>query len=330
MSIILEKKSNKSAKEYFLCFDIGGTITQIGILTNTNKPEIIYEAEVWSKKVSPFPKLVKQVLEQTKDLMLNISGLGIAVAGPIKGSKAYGDNLGKTIDITKIKQAAKIKNVVFINDFEALGNYINLIQKGKKDDRHALIGPGTGLGKATLRHDGKSFVVTSGEGSNSEFPIRNLWELEFKMFVTKDKQDFLFQDVVTGPGIQNIYTYLRQTGYEKESKYTKEIEKSKEKVFLITKYKDKDKTCKETFRLFSQFYARAAKNYAIEAAPIKKLYLAGGITARNPEIINSDFKKELKRLNRGQKVISDLKIEIIKEKDTSLKGLAYVLRTGKD
>ncbi|MCF7872333.1 glucokinase [Candidatus Woesearchaeota archaeon] len=327
MDLTLEKHTQKQYKEHILCLDIGGTTTQIGIIGLENKtPQLCYAGHLWSKDIKNFENLIKQILQYTeKNLQIKIEQIAIAAAGPNQQEKIKIIHLNKTIHKKPIERIQGIKKVILLNDFEALGYAINLYKEVKNETKNiAVIGPGTGLGKAILKHNGTYYEPIAGEGGHSEFPIRNEEELELKKYI-KGKKQLQYEDLISGKGIEHIYEYTKLKNKNKETKYTKEIDKTKHKIFLISQYKEQDKTCKETYKIFTKLYARAVKNYALETLPLGGIYLAGGITTRNPEIIDKEFFKELENLETGQEILKGIPIHIMKQKETSLLGAAYAL-----
>lgn len=329
MNLILEKHSNHKFSEYFLCMDAGGTATLIGLVGIKDKePYLAYSTSIWTKEIPSFENFVKQVKDYVSEtLKIKVEKIGIAAAGPKeKDVITITHQKKKKIDIKKIKKKGDFKKAILLNDFDALGYSINLMDSAKKTKNNiALIGAGTGLGKAVLKHNGKYFEPLAGEGGHAEFPIRSAEELELKKFITRNKRDLQCEDLVSGKGIENIYDFLRFNKKIPKSEFSDRIDKSKNKIFLITEYKDKDNTCNEAFKMFTRYYARTVKNYALEVTAQGGIYLAGGITTRNPEIISKEFFSELSKLDGGQKVLKGIDVNIIPQKEASLLGLAFAI-----
>ncbi len=126
---------------------------------------------------------------------------------------------------------------------------------------------------------------------------------------------------MSGRGIEGIYTFIKSMEQFKPSKITKEIDAASEKAPLISQYKKSDETCAETFRLFTKFYARCAKNYVLDTMATGGLYIAGGIASKNKEIFTSkEFLVEFRDAYRRSNILNNVPIHLIVNYDVSLYG----------
>ena len=123
---------------------------------------------------------------------------------------------------------------------------------------------------------------------------------------------------------KKIYLFLRKR-FE-STKYAKEISAAKDKVGLIAKYKNKDRACKETFKLYTRFYARIAKNLVLDSLATGGLYIAGGIALKNREIFKSkEFIREFENVNTLS-ILKRIPIFLIADYNVSLYGAAYLAK----
>ena len=100
---------------------------------------------------------------------------------------------------------------------------------------------------------------------------------------------------------------------------------------MISEYKEKDETCSESFKLFTRFYARCAKNFILDSLAVGGLYIAGGIASKNPSIFSTnEFLNEFKNVYRREDILKNVPIYIVKNYDVSLYGacLAAILKNG--
>lgn len=350
MNLILEKNTSANFSKYTLALDIGGTVTQIGLIglnKNTNKKyTITYSTEIWTKEVK-INKFLPELIEYlNKELGLKISSIALAIAGPVSSDrkKAYINNTKEKINLDSLKKKIQMKDIVLMNDFEALGYYVNLIhaktskskkiiyqgntnknkKRSTKKEPILVIGPGTGLGKTILNYDNKlkKYIPLASEGGHEDYPAQSKQEQELLKFITKGKRRLQQEDLVSGKGIRNIYMYLAKKNKKlrETAKHYKEIKKSDYNIFLITKYLHKDALARESFKLFSKFYARVVKNTLTEVLCSGGTYLAGGITSRNPEILRKTFKEELLKLKKEQKFIKENTFYLLTDKHVSLIG----------
>src|SRR3989442_61074 len=75
-----------------------------------------------------------------------------------------------------------------------------------------LIAAGTGLGEALLIWDGQRHLVVASEGGHADFAPRTDLEMELLRFLRKELGRVSYERVLSGPGLFNIYRFLRDTG----------------------------------------------------------------------------------------------------------------------
>ena len=77
----------------------------------------------------------------------------------------------------------------------------------------AVISPGTGLGEAGLYWDGVKHCPFASEGGHAEFGPRNELEIELVNYLEDRLDRVSYESVLSGPGLVNIYKFLRDTHY---------------------------------------------------------------------------------------------------------------------
>jgi glucokinase len=219
-----------------------------------------------------------------------------------------------------------------MNDFEAIGYGINLLKKKDfliinkkisnkiKNQTKAVIGAGTGLGKAILNYDEcfNCYVPIASEGGHADFPVYDLEELKLINFIKKIKKinQVSWEDLLSGKGLESIYFYLK---------------KNKKSAEEISKHRKTDKTYKKTFELFTRFYARAVKNFTLETLALGGVYIAGGIAAKNSDIFKSQtFLKEYKNNYKLKNVLVNIPVYVILNQNIGLYGSAFAAIYRKD
>lgn len=340
-----ERSKKRNFNEFVLGGDIGGTNTNLVIAGVKNKkPELLFSLHYKTKKLPNLHTAIKHMLDYSKSKYgIEIKKSCLAVAGVVKDhSCAELTNIKWNINSKTILQKTKLKSITLINDFEAIGYGINLLSgkdlvklnRAKPLEKRvkSVIGAGTGLGKSILYFD-KSiqfYMPLPTEGGHEDFPAQTKEELEIVKYVQKlerTKKAVSYEMLLSGPGLERIYGFAKKK--QGSTNTTNQIDKSKEKPQLISKYRKKDKVCKKTFQIFTKVYARASKNFSLATLCFGGLYIAGGIAAKNLDIFNKkEFKDELRNNFKMGNVLKHIPIFIIKNYDISLHGssLAAVLR----
>ena len=339
-----EKLKNKFSS-YVLGADVGGTNTNIAIAGIKNsKPSLLFSLDFKTQELeSMIPPIIETLAyaEEKYNIMVGLACFG--VAGPVSTRDSIElTNVKFNINRDEIIEKTTLETVSIINDFEALGYGLNLLDTKNKMDlfevrnkksqdyylssTKALIGAGTGLGKSVLIYDKNLdiFVPLPSEGGHGDFPPQNDFEMELVQFIKKSRlisQPLTYEELLSGRGIENIYLFLRNSKQFETTKHTHEIDKVAERVSLISKYREIDETCKETFRLFTKYYARCAKNFVLDTMATGGLYIAGGIASKNKEIFNSEeFYNEFENAYRRRELLKEIPLYVITNYDLSLIG----------
>ena len=343
----------------YSCFvlggDIGGTHTNMGIFgLRNNRPVLLFSLHFKSQELnSLIPAIHKTVECATKKHHLNVENACFGAAGRISADRDFGrlTNVKWAISTKEILEKTLLKSAVLINDFEAIGYGVNLLNLSNETDifkvKHnlhlhkelpqatkAIIGAGTGLGKSILIYSDthRTYIPIPSEGGHGDFPVHNEFEMELLDFIKKCrniKHVVSYEEVISGRGVEIIYLFLRHLKKFKTTPYTQEIDKSKDKVKLIAAYHNKDKTCGETFKLYSIFYARCAKNFVLDSLARGGLYIAGGIASKNKEIFKTkEFIEEFEKVDKVSSILKDTPVYVIVNYDVGMYGAGLALICG--
>ena len=335
------KKFNKKTYDSFLMAgDIGGTNTSLGIFGVKNNPALLVSFHFKSRELRALHDAVNEALAYSKDnYKINITKACFAVAGVLSANGDYAQITNAKWDASRkiLLKKTNLKKIALINDFEAVGYGINTlakkdvmaIKKAKPTPKAPIlvIGAGTGLGKTTLVYDRhqKAYKPIPSEAGHSDFAAQSKLDFELVDFIRKRKKakSVSYEQVLSGQGLGNIYLFLRKNKKFKAAKYTKEIDKSKSKPELISKYRKADKTCKETFEIFKIAYAGFAKNMALDGLALGGVYIAGGIAPKNREIFDKSFVKIFEESLKMGHILKRMPIYLILNYDVGLLGAGF-------
>jgi len=317
--------------DFILTADIGGTNTNFAIFS---KKKLLVSLHFDSKEIKDFVRPVQQVLQYVNDRYnISISNACFAAAGPVeKNSYCKITNLSWDIDTRRILKNTPLGSATIINDFLAVAygigtieqKYIHTMKRGEvlRKGTKAVIGAGTGLGKALLIWNSKtnSYSALPSEGGHIDLPIHPDNEEELALYDLIKKQQGAIptlEDVLSGEGIENIYRILSKTGRYRQKKIDVDAGQ-------ISKHIKNDRLCRDTLTLFARFYGRAAKNFALDTLALGGVYIAGGIAAKNKDIFRSEFKEEFLDNKTQRRVLEKIPIFLITNYDISLYGAAVV------
>lgn len=318
-----------------LAIDVGGTKTRFALCRKNKSIKFFLLKTYDSKKIKNFRNIMREFLEETKrKYKIKIDEASIAVAGPVSGNKAKLTNLKIMIDAKELIKNTGLKKINLINDFAAICRSISFLKRkhllvlkrgrGKRKVR-VVIGAGTGLGMAAIIN-GK---IVASEGGHVDVAAENDFEWALLNYLRRNACRGKWPDyesVVSGPGIINIYRFLRKIRYAKQApRIKKELEMARDKAAAISEFaiKNKDKCCKAALDIFVRFYARFAR-FAALTFLANEVYIAGGIA---PKIIkklkDGDFVKEFKKSYKMEKILKEANIFVIMNENAGLIGAAF-------
>ncbi|MDB9428387.1 glucokinase [Microcystis aeruginosa CS-555/01A07] len=280
-----------------LAGDIGGTNTRLCLVETDGKNESTLREEIYPSGNEGLVPLVRQFLGDES----NVYKACFALAGPVLNNKCKITNLPwPELDAARLQEELNIAKVSLINDFVAIGYNIVLeknkslvtLQEGEflPDAPIAIIGAGTGLGKAFAVPEGDSYRVFPTEGGHESFAPDNLLAQELLAYLRADgKVDV--ERVVSGPGIVDIFRFLQDRKFASED--VGDFLSQPDPGAAIAKGAAAGHfLCQQTMAIFVEAFGAAAGDMAVSFLPFGGLYIAGGIAAQNIELMrNGSFIK---------------------------------------
>lgn len=329
---------------FVLAGDIGGTNANLGFAgVKDDKPTLIFSTHSPSKDNHDLVPFINETLKiASEEYDIDVKHCCLAVAGPVSvyHDKCFLTNAKFWVDAHYILESTMLESVLLINDFEAVAYAINLLDVNNPkqilkvrhfdvpvDQPRLAVGAGTGLGKSLLVYDSllKTHIPVSGESGRTDFPVHDDEEMAMMKFIKEKKGSnfpVVYEDFLSGRGIANIYDYL-STKFEPTEK-SEEINSAESKQVLITKYRTEDKICKETFKIFTKFYARIIRNFALNDLARGGIYIGGGIAANNSELFQSkEFFDEFENNEVYVDILNQTPIYVIIDYDLSLIGSSF-------
>lgn len=314
-----------------LCGDIGGTNARFCIVDLEKGFSLEAYRGEHTQNYDNFPDLVNTYLSS---LDYTPKQACFAVAGPVRGQKVTMTNARMTISARDTEDKTPLEKVLIINDFEAIGYSINILHDSEvkilnagspeKNATIAVVGAGTGLGKNILVYDKKSgaYLPHPSEGGHSDLPFYPE-EIEIAQFIKKAhriENAMEYEDILSGKGLERLYDMLQNTKFPERP--------PKREARDISNNRLDCPCCRETFDLFVRFYARCAKNFALDTLALGGIYLAGGIAADNADRFGEAFLAEFTRHRSDTftEILEKIPVRLITESKISLKGAAFALK----
>ena len=329
-----KSKENKAGGKttIVLAGDIGATKTNLALFKVLgDQVASLHEAQY---KSNDYKNIIELTDAFTLDILPLPDSVCFGVAGPVLNGHAKLSNIDWEIDSAELSYHFKIKNVHLINDLEATAYGLAMLNETdvaimhKGDDaafgNAAVIAPGTGLGEAGLYWDGNYYRPFSTEGGHSDFASRNEFDFELYTFLQKKFGHVSWERLVCGPGIVNIYQFLRDEKKREEPGWLKEEIIKGDVAAVISRHVLQSEICKETMQLFIRFLAYESANLVLKLKATGGLFIGGGIA---PQIIslfeNNAFYNSFCQSGRLNYLLDKVPVKIILNAKTALLGAAF-------
>ncbi len=322
--------------------DIGGTTTRIQLteFSPANDIKVIKRTDYGNCDYSSFTDIVSTFFAENDLDATSISGTCFDVAGPIINSEVKLTNLPWVITVADIQSKLKLSRVALINDFVAIGYGLDMLQPKdllvlqpgelQPGKIKAYLGAGTGLGVGFVNYHQGIPKVYPTEGGHIDFaPIDDI-QIDLLKFLRKKFHRVSIERVLSGPGLVNIYQFVRSyNGFsEKENAELGLLIDSRKQVDIaaaITEYAitRSDPLAKHALDIFIRIYAAAASNLALTTLPFGGLYLVGGIAPKILSAIKSKlFFETFGDKGRMSALIKTMPISVVLYTDVGLQGAA--------
>ena len=285
-----------------LAGDVGGTKVHLALYNFDNgRLHPIRDQKFPAHEFAGLDDVVNKFLDLCDEKRDGIFAACFGVPGPVRNGRLKLTNLPWTLDTHDLVRSLGVQHIFLINDLEANGygipelapESIFTLHAGDPDaSGHAgLMAAGTGLGEALLIWDGKRHRPIPSEGGHCDFAARTQREVA----LLEHLHDALngrvsWERVVSGIGIKNIYTFLRDVEKINEPGWLHDRMLAEDPNAVIGQCAEDGSSslCFETMKMFSAAYGAEAGNIALKVLATGGIYLGGGIA---PKI--------LKTLTRG-------------------------------
>jgi glucokinase len=316
-----------------LAGDIGGTNTRLALVEATGD-----DLRLVAEKT--FPSRERTSLEATIAEFLSLhscelTSASIGIAGPVRNGRCEATNLPWVVDSKTVAKRLRLKRVGLINDLEANAYGIAVLQskdfvilnKGVRNARgnKAIISAGTGLGEAGMYWDGTIHRPFASEGGHADFAPRNHLEMELLNYSMKRYRRVSYERLVSGPGLVNIFQFLRDTGKGEEPSWLTEQMRHGEPAPIVSQcaLEGKSPLCVQTLEMFVSLYGAEAGNLALKLLSTGGVYLGGGIA---PKIISKlkepEFMNAFTAKGRMRPLLQSIPVRVIMNPKTALLGAA--------
>jgi len=280
-----------------LAGDIGGTKSNLGLFEAADGELRLVRSERYRSPEFPgLPAVIAAFLASGSE---TIEAACFGIPGPVIGNRASTPNLAWMVDGAVVAAESKVPRVALINDLVATAEGLTLLaddevavlqqgapeSKGREGNR-ALIAAGTGLGMSLIPRLGNRWVPVPSEGGHMDFAPRTEEEIGLLRYLRERFGRVSVERVVSGPGLFNLYQYLRDVLRLTESPQVREAIAGGDdpaRVIGEAGLAGPAGGCALCFRALEMFiaaYGAAAGNLALLGTATGGVWLGGGIAPK--------------------------------------------------
>jgi len=316
-----------------LAGDIGGTHTRIALFElNQNRLTRLLDRVYPSRDYKSLDEIISLFVSNEN---INISAACFGIAGPVMHGKVSTPNLAWVVDALQLTKLLQVQAVWLINDLQAhasgihdldAADFIHLNTAAMGEGNAALIAAGTGLGEAGLYWDGIRHQPFACEGGHCDFAPRSDLETDLWRYLNKKFGRVSYERIVSGPGLHNVYEFLRESGTEQEPDWlNEEIQQASDPTVVISHVgmNGKAAICEHALDIFVSVYGAEAGNLALKLLATGGVFLSGGIAARIlPRLQGPAFLQSFISKGRMQPLLEKIAVKVVNNDQVGVIGAA--------
>lgn len=323
---------------HHLVADIGGTNARFALIKEDN----LVPSHITSLKARDHHGLSEAIeaylsglglIDDNDHRDLNIASACVAVACPVSGDQIKLTNNDWQFSIEQIRASLGLETLMVVNDFKALAMSLphleaeDKIQIGGGEAQPqrpiTVIGPGTGLGVATIIATNAGYVLIDGEGGHVGFAPETETEIEILRVLLRRYDRVSCERILSGDGLETLHAALAEIDGFANQKYLSAPEiVERAKANSISR-------CRRTIDVFCGILGSLAGDLALSQGSRGGVYIGGGIIPRFADLfVDTPFRKRFESKGRMGVLNQKIPTYLITASDPALIGAAHLLKGG--
>ncbi len=313
--------------------DIGGTNARFALASRdlSGAIQVARTKELATADFATFSECFSHYLSETTDpgQAGDACTACFAVAGPVTANDIQFTNNAWSINRESLCDQFQLQRLDIINDFAAMACSLPwlqpadtvVLQQGAaaSDQNHkpkAVVGPGTGFGVAGLVPSASGWIPLSTEGGHRSFSPESETELQVYKQLCDDNGYLAVEDLLSGPGIGNIYQALCQIHQQPAEKVSPER-------ITAAALSGESAIAQETLSFFCNVLGSVCGDAALSYGATGGLYLAGGILPQLTDFLaDSAFIERFTNKGAFKRYLKKIPVSLIVRRNTALIGAA--------
>ena len=321
---------------HFLACDVGGTKTLLRI-SAAGEGEPLLQKSYPSADYTGLAEMLDDFLREAGTS--SVAAACFALAGPVSGRRVKLTNLPWEVDADALAARFAIPRISLINDFEAVGHGIAVLQPDdlltlqpgapQAQGVRVVVGAGTGLGVAWLSWQDGGYAVHPSEGGHMDFAPADATQYALLQHLQQHHGHVSYERIVSGPGLVAIFEFLRDSGRGSPSAQLIAAMGEGDAAEALTRFAQQgdEPIAQIALDLFVRVYGAFVGNLALIALPRGGIYVAGGIAAKIAATMQrGDFMRAFHDKGRYTGLIETLPLHIVTNPQIGLLGASLAAR----
>lgn len=324
--------------------DVGGTKARIGLFERrAGKVELVVSEQYPSKDFVSLEAIIQKFLEQYKQSVTgNLEAACFGLPGPVVNGRIKVTNLpwevvqgdvGRNLGVTKIKLVNDLVSTAAAIPHFGPGSLLSVYEGRGSVDRGGscvVVAPGTGIGHSLIHREAGWSVLLASEGGHANLAPSTKLEIELLEYLQTKLPHVSVESVLCGPGIANIFSFLRDTGRGDVPTELRDAAPSPSITSAITQHAlaGSSDVCSQTLDLFCSMLGAHCSNIVLTWLSTGGVFLGGGIPPKiAPLITKGPFMEGYLRKGKQKERVEATPVFIIKDDHAALYGAAAIAST---
>jgi glucokinase len=326
-----------------LAGDVGGTKTNLGLFERQGDGLRLVRADKFHSPDFPGLSAVIHAFLGTgpagSQPVGGIEAACFGIPGPVIENRASTPNLAWVVDGPAISADVRVERLALINDLVATAEGIPLLKpeevavlhegSPEPEGNRVLIAAGTGLGMSQLPRIGGRWVPVPSEGGHADYPPRTEDEIDLLRYLREHFGRVSAERVVSGPGLFNLYNFLRDVRKMPETPQVREaLGRGEDPAKVIGEAAlaagpHGCDLCSRALDMLVAAYGALAGNLALLGTATGGVYLGGGIAPKIlPRLTLGPFLQAFTAKGRFVPYLEKVPVRVILNDQAALLGAA--------
>jgi glucokinase len=320
-----------------LAGDLGGTKTLLGLFQRVPEGVLSVREQQFRSHDHPTFEAILDAFLPSQEARPELAAACFGVPGAVVDGRSQATNLPWRLEEGALSRETGTP-VKLLNDLQAMAygmlflapSQLHVLQAGTRprlQGNVAVIAAGTGLGEAMLYFDGELHHPVASEGGHADFAPQSDDEIDLLRWLrTEFKGHVSYERILAGPGLSNVYQFLKETGrYREPAAVAQKLAKGDPNAAITElALAGSDPLAESALAMFCRIYGAEAGNLAMRWLATGGVFVGGGIAPKIlPMLENGGFLERFTDKGRFTPLMRSLELSISLEPRAALLGAAH-------